>query len=218
MSNGIKIAIGLIGLALVTFLGVVAMQPDTTHVERSLVIVSTPADTFPLANNFDKWLLWNPWQGLDPAQKNVFSESREGPGAWYTWEGNEDVGKGKMTIKSTKPPQQLKYDLEFIEPFASTAEITMTFAAEGDKTKVTWAFDGKNDFMGKAFGLFMDMDTMLGADFEKGLNMLKPLAEQVTNDRLAAEKAAAEAAAAAAVPAEGAATEAATAPGTPAPQ
>ncbi|HND28882.1 MAG TPA: polyketide cyclase, partial [Myxococcota bacterium] len=105
MSNGIKIAIGLIGLALITFLGVVSMQPDSTHVERSVVLASTPADTFPFANNFDKWLLWNPWQGLDPSQKNTFSESREGPGAWYTWEGNKDVGRGKMTIKSTKPPE-----------------------------------------------------------------------------------------------------------------
>lgn len=217
MSNGIKIAIGLIGLALITFLGVVSMQPDTTHVERSVVMASTPADTFPFANNFDKWLLWNPWQGLDPSQKMTFSDSREGPGAWYTWEGNKDVGKGKMTIKSTKPPEQLNYTVDFMEPFASTADITLSFVAEGDKTKVTWAFDGKNDFMGKAFGLFMDMDAMLGADFEKGLNKLKPLAEQATTDRLAAEKAAAEAAAAAAVPAEGAPADG-TALAAPAPQ
>ena len=37
--------------------------------------------------------------------------------------------------------------------------------------------EGHNDFLGKAFSLFVDMDKMIGSDFEKGLSQLKAVAE-----------------------------------------
>ena len=70
--------------------------------------------------------------------------------------------------------------------------------------------DGTNDFMGKAFSLFMNMDAMLGKDFDSGLAAMGKIAEAETKKRaeaeaakLAAEKAATEAAASAAAPVEG---------------
>ncbi len=195
--------LGLGGLA-----AVVAMQPATTHIERSLLVNAAPADVFPLVNDFRHWVVWNPWQDMDPSQKTTVSEDPIGVGAWYTWEGNDQVGKGKMSIVESVEPTKIVEQLEFIEPFQSKADITFTFAPEGAGTKVVWAYDAENDFMTKAFGLVMDMDAMLGADFEKGLARLAPAAEKLASERIAAEaaaKAAAEAAAVAAAEAGGAA-------------
>ncbi len=205
MNKVLSISLGVATVALVTFLAVVAVQPSELHVERSVTIAATPADVFPYANDFDKWQQWNPWREMDPSQVETFSENKVGVGAWYNWAGNEDVGEGRMTIRESVPDQKVVHDLHFIEPFKSEAVVTFTLAPAGDQTQVTWGFDGKNDFLGKAFGLFVDMDTMLGADFQRGLDKLKPLAEKAATERVAAERAALEAAAALPVVPEGAA-------------
>lgn len=211
MKKVLMIVGGGLAVLVLGFVGIVMMQPDDQHIERSVVIAASPADVFPFANDFDKWIQWNPWQDLDPNQKVTFSENKVGAGAWYTWEGDDKVGKGKMAIRESVEPSKIVEDLTFIEPFASTALITFTFTPEGDKTKVVWAMDSEQNFGAKAAGLFMDMDAMLGADFEKGLKKLQPLAEAEAARRVEAERVAAEAAAAAA-PVEGAVADAAAAP------
>lgn len=197
-----KVLLAIVGGLALLVVGVLvagSMQPDTTHIERSITVAATPTDVFPLANNLDNWLKWSPWQEIDPSQKVTFSESHEGAGAWYEWEGNKDVGHGRMTIRESTAPSKIVEDLHFIEPFEANPVVTLTFAAAGDQTKVTWAYDQQNDMMGKVSGMFMDMDKMLGADFEKGLGKLKPIAEAAATERMAAEQAAAAAAAAAVV-------------------
>ena len=197
-----KILLGVAGvvvLLVVGVLGAAAMQPDTTHVERSVTVAAPPADVFPFANNFDLWVGWSPWQHIDPNQVVTYSPSHEGKGAWYEWTGNKDVGHGRMTIVESSPPGKVVEELHFMEPFESTATATLTFVPEGDNTRVTWAFDEKQDLMGKTACLFMNMDQMLGDDFQRGLDQLKPQAEAVAQARMANEKAAAEA-----VPTDGA--------------
>lgn len=197
-----RILLGLVGLVALAVGGIAvaaAMQPDTTHVERSILVAATPADVFPFDNNFDLWVTWNPWQKLDPNQVVTMSPVHEGVGAWYEWKGNDDVGHGKMTITESSPPGKVVEELRFIEPFESTATTSLTFVAEGDQTRVTWSFDQQQPFMGKVACLFMDMESMLGGDFQRGLDQLKPLAEAAAQKRIEAEKAAAAAAAAPAV-------------------
>ncbi|MFZ5479987.1 MAG: SRPBCC family protein [Myxococcota bacterium] len=189
---------GVVALAVVGVVAGASMQPDVMKVERSVTVAAAPADVFPYANNFEKWATWNPWKDIDPNQKTANSSPPEGKGAWTTWEGNDDVGKGKMTITESVPPSKVVEDLQFIEPFESRAVVTLTFTPEGEGTKVTWGFESPNNFMAKVMYLFMDMDAMLGKDFEKGLNTLKPLAEADAKARVEAEKKAAEEAAAAA--------------------
>lgn len=191
-------AAGVVAVVAVAFVAAVSMQSDTLEVERSVLVQATPADAFPYANDLDNWGKWNPWEEIDTNQVETFSEPRSGAGAWYSWKGNDEVGAGKMTILESVPPQKVVWDLHFVEPFESKAVVTMTFAPEGDQTKVTWGFRSENNFMSKAFGMFADMDTMLGADFQKGLDKLKPLAEADAAKRIEAERAAAEAAAQAA--------------------
>jgi uncharacterized protein YndB with AHSA1/START domain len=207
MKNVVLGIAGVVAVAVVGLLAVASMQPDKLEIERSIVVAATPADVFPYANEFDKWMMWNPWRELDPTQKETFSENNSGVGAWYAWKGNENVGSGKMTVTAVEQDRKVVHDLQFIEPFESKAVVTFTMTPEGDGTKVSWGFTSDNDLMGKMFGLFVDMESMLGADFDRGLNKLKPLAEGAAKSRMEAE-----AAAAAAAPVEGAVVADAAAP------
>lgn len=192
--------IGLgIGVLAVAFVGFVATRPDTYHVERSLTMEAPAEVLFPYSNNLKMWNEWSPWREMDPESVLTFEGAEQGVTASYTWKG-EKSGSGRMTILESVENQQINYNLEFIEPFASTASVSMAFAAEGSGTKLTWSMDGQNNFMGKLWGTFMDMDKMIGSDFEKGLNKLKGIAEPIAAAKKAeAEKLAAEQAAAAAM-------------------
>ena len=180
MSKPKKIALGVagvLGLLVLVVLILAATKPDQIHIERSLVMRGTPADVFPYANDFKKFTTWIPWTELDPSQTMEYSEPSAGVGAWYTWKGNDDVGSGRMEILASAP-DKVVHKLEFKEPFESLAESSVIMKAVGaDQVEVTWAFDQKADFGTKIMCVFMDMDAMVGPDFEKGLGRLAPLVE-----------------------------------------
>jgi hypothetical protein len=180
MSTLKKVALGTLGVLAVAVAGVcivAATKPDNIHVERKLVMQGTPADVFPYANDFKKFTAWIPWTELDPNQKTEYSDPSSGVGAWYTWSGNDDVGSGRMEVLSAEP-EKVVLKLEFIEPFESLAESSVTSKAIGaDQVEVTWAYDAKADFGTKIMCVFMDMDAMMGPDFEKGLSKMKSLVE-----------------------------------------
>jgi hypothetical protein len=140
-------------------------------------MAAPPQNAFALVNDFHAWAAWSPWEKMDPDMKKTFGGAPSGAGATYAWTGNKQVGEGKMTIEKTSPPSLVGIKLEFFKPFAATNQATFTFTPSGEGTKVTWAMDGENNFVGKAFSMFMDMDKMVGADFEKGLAAMKTLAE-----------------------------------------
>lgn len=167
------------------FLAFVATRPDNYRVERSQHI-EAPADVvYAHLDNFKAWGAWSPWEKRDPAMKKTFEGPPSGVGAGYAWEGNKEVGQGRMTITGSQPPRggssesaELTIRLEFIKPFASVATSGFSVKPEGDKASTaTWSMEGKNNLMGKAFGVFMNMDKMIGGDFEKGLGSLKTVAE-----------------------------------------
>jgi len=189
---------GVLGVAVVGVLGAASLKPDVTHVERSLVMAAAPQDVFPYLEDYDKWYEWNPWAERDPAEKVTFSEVHHGEGAWTEWDGNDDVGQGRMTKTKVVLNERVEEDLHFMRPFDSHARAFLTVAPEGDGTKVTWGFDSDNSFGSKIMAVFMDMDAMIGPDFLHGLEKLKPLAEGAAKVRQRAEAEAATAAAAAA--------------------
>ncbi|MBM3756562.1 MAG: SRPBCC family protein [Acidobacteria bacterium] len=169
----------LVGLAAVigVLLVAIVMQPDSYSVTRTGVVPAPPEVAFTHVNDFSKWDAWSPWAKLDPNMKTTMSPNPSGKGATYAWTGNDDVGEGKMTIAESTPSLSVEIDLEFIKPFESKARNKFTFTPEGTGTKVTWSMNGQNNFMSKAFGLFMNMDKMIGADFEKGLEQMKAVAK-----------------------------------------
>ena len=179
---------GVIVLAVVGFVAAVSMQPATTHVERSVVIEATPADIFPYANDFTLWQQWDPWGPKDPNQVTEISDPASGVGASMSWT-SEINGSGSMTIKESVENEKVIQDLEFKEPWESQALAGVHIAPEGEATKVTWTLDTQNNFGAKMAGLFMDMDEMVGADYEAGLASLKDVAEKAAAERIAEEEA-----------------------------
>jgi uncharacterized protein YndB with AHSA1/START domain len=167
----------VLAAALVLFLGFAATRPDTFHVERSSSIAAPASAIYPHLVDFRQWAAWSPWEKLDPGMKRDFGGPEGGVGATYAWEGNSDVGKGKMTITQAEPPAKLAIRLEFLEPFASTSVATFALAPEGEGTRVTWSMDGDQNFIAKVICIFMDMDKMIGGDFEKGLASLRQVSE-----------------------------------------
>jgi len=132
---------------------------------------------FAQVNDFHKWDAWSPWAKLDPNMKQNYEGAPAGTGAMYSWTGNDQVGQGRMTITDSKPSELVKIKLEFIKPWTATNATDFMFTPQGNQTSVKWTMDGDNTFMGKAFGLFMNMDKMVGGDFEKGLAQMKAVAE-----------------------------------------
>lgn len=171
-----KIALALGGIVVV-FLGVVAMQPADFRIERSAVIAAPPEVVFAQVNDFHNWAAWSPWEKLDPAMKKTFSGAAAGVGSVYEWTGNDEVGAGRMTLTESRPAELIRIKLEFLKPFEATNTTDFTFKPEGGGTKTIWSMTGNNNFMAKAAGLFMNMEKMVGGDFEKGLAQLKTVSE-----------------------------------------
>jgi carbon monoxide dehydrogenase subunit G len=162
-----------IGLTLVVILAAfaafVATRPGDFTVTRSRTVTAPPDVVHGFLNDFHKWPSWSPWEKLDPAMKRDIGGAPQGPGATYHWSGNSDVGEGQMTITDSRPPQSITIKLEFLKPFAATSTTVFDLVPKGGGTDVTWTMNGHNNFISKAFCVFMDMDKMVGADFERGL-------------------------------------------------
>ncbi|HEY0840742.1 MAG TPA: SRPBCC family protein, partial [Vulgatibacter sp.] len=186
-----------LAVVVVAFVAVVLAQPSTFQVERSAEM-KAPADiVFGYVEDLHRWSDWSPWDKLDPAQKKTYEGAEKGKGAIFAWSGNDQVGEGRMTITDARANEAVDVKLEFLKPWKSTNDVTFRLAASGDATKVTWRMEGEADFLGKAMSLFMDMDAMVGKDFEAGLATLKGIAEDAARKRAEEEEALRAAAAAA---------------------
>lgn len=172
----IKILIGL-AVIVVAFAIIVAMRPADFRIVRSTTIAAPPEAVFAQVNDLHQWQSWSPWEKLDPQMSRTFLGPPAGVGATYRWVGNKKAGEGVMRIAESRPAYLVRLDLEFIKPFAANNVAEFKFEPEGGKTQVTWSMTGRNGFMGKAFCMVMDMDKMVGADFEKGLAAMKSVAE-----------------------------------------
>jgi uncharacterized protein YndB with AHSA1/START domain len=152
-------------------------RPDNYHVERSVLIKAAPEKIFAYINDFHRWDEWTPYN-KDPAMKKTYSGSASGKGARYAWEGNSDVGQGEITLADSTPPSKLVFDLHMMKPFEGRNVASFSLAAAGDATRVTWSLDDKHNLFLKTLTLFMNMDSMIGRDFEVGLAKLKTAVEK----------------------------------------
>lgn len=168
----------VLALAIGVVLALAANKPDTFRIERA-VTLNAPADKiFPLVADFQQWLYWSPWEGRDPALKRTYSGAERGRGAIYAWDGNKNVGSGRMEILEANAPSKVVIKLDFLKPFEAhnTAEFTML--PQGSATDVTWVMHGPATFITKVMQVFMNMDRMIGKDFEAGLANLKAISEK----------------------------------------
>lgn len=172
-----KIVFISLTIIIVVFIVFVARQPTTFRVERSATMSAPPSAVFAQVNDFLKWEAWNPWGKIDPAMKQTYEGAPSGVGAIYTWSGNKEVGEGRMTITDSRPSDLIRVKLEFFKPFAATNSAEFTFKPERNQTVVTWSMFGEKNFMAKAVHLFMNMDKMIGSQFERGLASMKAAVE-----------------------------------------
>jgi uncharacterized protein YndB with AHSA1/START domain len=166
-----------IAAVIVVFVIVVAMQPAAFRVVRTASIAAPPAAVFERVNDLHAWQAWSPWQKLDPAMTQTYDGPQAGAGAGMAWSGNNKVGQGRMTITDSRPDDLVRLRLEFLRPFKATNTAEFTFQPQAGQTLVTWAMTGERNFVFKAFGLFMNMDKLIGRDFEHGLAQLKSVTE-----------------------------------------
>lgn len=169
--------VGVLGLIVVVIVGLAATKPATLQVERSATIAAPPSAIYPNIEDFHRWAAWSPWEKLDPQMRKSYTGPERGTGAGYAWSGNSDVGQGRMSITEARPNEQVTIDLEFIEPFAATNETVYILKPTAAGTEVTWSMNGPNSFAGKVMSIFVDMDEMIGRDFEEGLANLKRISE-----------------------------------------
>lgn len=167
-----------VGLALILLLAYAATRPDSFRMERSIVINAPAEKVFPLLNDLDQWNAWSPWEKKDTAMTRKLSSPSSGVGASYDWQGNSEVGTGRMLITESTAPNKLVIQLEFIEPFAARNTSAFQLAPQGSGTQVTWSLEGNNNFVSKLMQVFVSMDSMVGPDYEAGLKTLKALAEK----------------------------------------
>ena len=164
----------VIGLLLVY----AATRPESFRIERSAHIQAPPETVFAFINDFHRWTAWSPWEHIDPALKRTYSGAAAGKGAAYAWEGNRNVGSGRMEITESTPASKILIKLDFIKPFEghNIAEFTLVPGAQGG-TALTWAMYGPSPYISKLMGIFMSMDRMIGGQFEQGLAKLKKSSE-----------------------------------------
>jgi uncharacterized protein YndB with AHSA1/START domain len=178
MFEAIIIVVVILAVAIAAVLVLAATKPDTLRVQRSIAINAPPERIFPLIADFHQWVTWSPYEQKDPAMKRTYDGAERGKGAIYAWNGDKNVGSGRMEILEATAPQKIVIKLDFFTPIEghNTAEFTML--PQGDGTHVTWLMHGPARFVTKLVQVVMNLDNMIGKDFEAGLAELKQITEK----------------------------------------
>jgi hypothetical protein len=174
LTYALLLLLGLLG----GVIAVASLRPEAFRVSRSAIVGAPASAVFEEIADFRKWESWSPWAKLDPNVKNSFDGSPGAVGSSFEWSGNSKVGAGKMTLLECVKEEMLRIRLNFERPMKAENLVTFALSAAGESTKVTWSMSGKNNFIAKLFGLFMNVEKMCGNDFEKGLANLKTLLEE----------------------------------------
>lgn len=177
MIEAILVIAAVIALAIATILIMAAMKPDTFRVERKASISAPSERLFALITDFHQWRSWSPWENRDPNLKRTYGGAERGKGAVYAWDGNKNVGSGRMEILQATP-SQIVIKLDFLRPFEAHNQAEFTLTPQGGATTVTWTMHGPASFMFRVMHVVMNMDKMVGKDFEAGLANLRSVAEQ----------------------------------------
>ncbi len=174
----IKVVFIVFGVLIAAVLIYATTLPDEFRVQRTARIKAPPEAIFALITDFHRWGAWSPYETKDPAMKRIFSGAASGQGAVYEWQGNSDVGTGRMEVKETTPPSRVIIQLDFLKPMEAHNIAEFTLEPGGDFTQVTWNMVGPMPFLGKLMQVFFNMDKMVGNDFAAGLAKLKTATEK----------------------------------------
>jgi len=166
----------LAALIVAVVFAIAAAKPDTFRVQRSASIKAAPEKIFPLISDLKSHLAWSPFE-KDPEMKRTSTESANGRGAAYEWDGNRKVGAGRIQVMTVSAPFLVTMELMMFRPFKAHNLVEFTVEPKGEATNVSWAMQGRQPFMAKVMSTLIDCDKMVGREFESGLAKLKALAE-----------------------------------------
>ncbi len=171
----------IVVLVVAAFLVLLAFRPGTFRVQRSVVIAAPAEKIYPFIADFhaDGWGRWSPWEGIDPALKRSFSGAERGQGAIYNWEGNNNVGSGRMEVTQAAEPRRVDIQLDFYKPMKNSTRAEFSIDPAGSDQRVTWTMSGPVPYFARALHLVFSMDKMIGGQFDKGLSTLKAQVEAV---------------------------------------
>jgi uncharacterized protein YndB with AHSA1/START domain len=171
----------IVGLAVVVALGVfayAATKPDTFRVQRALDIKAPPEKLYEILTDLRRSVEWSPYEKKDPDMKRAYRGAPSGKGAAYEWDGDRNVGAGRIEIADVSPAKKVVLKLDMMRPFATSNMVEYTLEPKGDATTVTWSMQGPMPYPAKLMSVLIDMDKMVGSDFETGLANLKAYAEK----------------------------------------
>jgi uncharacterized protein YndB with AHSA1/START domain len=173
----VAIVAAVVGIAVAAVLLIAATKPDTFSIRRTATIKAPAEKIFPLIDNLRAQSAWSPFE-KDPAMKRTHSGAPAGKGAVYEWDGNRQVGRGRIEIVESKPASSILLKLDMFTPFEAHNMVEFTLTPNGSGTAVTWAMQGRQPYMAKVFSTIVNCDRMVGGQFEEGLAKLKALAER----------------------------------------
>lgn len=165
-------------ILVVALLIITASRPNTFSLVRSADVSASPERVFAQLNDFKNWAAWSPWEAMDPNLQRNFSGAASGKGSKYAWIGNKKVGEGNMEITRSVASSNIELDLNFLKPFKASNVTEFTLTPKSGGTHLNWEMRGPLNLFMKLMHMFMDMDGLVGKDFEKGLSKLKALVEK----------------------------------------
>jgi uncharacterized protein YndB with AHSA1/START domain len=173
------VIVAMLAVLVTAVLAYAATRPDTFSVVRSTTIKAPPDKIFALLDDYRNFIAWSPYEKRDPAMKRTYGGPASGKGAVYEWDSSGGVGTGRMEITQSSPPSKVTMTLDFTRPFEAHNTVEFTLEPQGSLTEVTWAMHGHSlPYFAKVMHLFLNMDTMVGKDFEIGLANLKAITER----------------------------------------
>ncbi|HLG04174.1 MAG TPA: GyrI-like domain-containing protein [Bacteroidia bacterium] len=168
----------VLGILLVIYIGVGLFAKSTVHVERSTFIAAEAGLVYDQINNLKNWKNWSYWDNIDPNMVSGYEGPEVGIGAMHKWESeNDSVGHGSLTITQSEPGKFVETKLEFEGMGTHMGGWKIQDTTGG--VQVTTYMDMNAPFYMRPVMLFMDMDAVLGADFEKALKGLKERSESL---------------------------------------
>lgn len=147
-----------------------------TFLTRTIVIKAPVDRVRSLIEDLHAWEGWSPWQALDPAMKQTYSGADRGVGTRMDWQGNKQAGEGRMHVVTVEP-DLVEIDIEFLKPWKAENRSHFKLQETGEGTVVAWSMSGEQNLMMKVMFKVFNMQKRIGADFDRGLQALKALAE-----------------------------------------
>lgn len=167
----------VLGLIIIGVLIYASTLPAHYEYAREIEISASAEKIFPFINNSEKGQSWMPWKEKDLKMQLIYTGPTEGVGSKSAWISEGEMGKGESEITESNLNKSVKMKLTYFEPMSMTQSADLNLSPTATGTLVRWSISGENNFMGRVFSVFMDMKTLIGKEFDKGLNKLKLIVE-----------------------------------------